>query len=324
MVVIPMEINQIIRLVETVIPSNCELTNEELVGLIQKGVDKSKNLEILYAKNIKFIVSVAMKYSKSGSDVLDLIQEGFFGLYKAVQKFSCDQGTKFLTFAGWEIQSSMQKYVVNTCSVIRFPARWQERLYRYIRFVNQYVEETGEEPSDDLVKTTLQITAKDLNLVKTYHQMSTCASLDMQLQVDDKLNLHDSIAAEQDVEEEVLSAIGQQELKQELWKVIDSLPSEDAFLVKQVFQKNKPMTEIAPSLGISQQATSQRMKKILMDLEQNEKIRNIRKQYFRPIESVHKKKSDDSEKINMTAEMVEIEKMFVEMNDDIFKELTVM
>lgn len=314
------ELNQMIRTVEAIIPSKCDLSNEELVDLIQKGIDADKNMEILYAKNIRFILSVAKKYSKEDAEILDLMQEGFLGLYKAVQKYSIDHGTKFLTFAGWEIRSSIRKYVVNNCSAIRFTAHCQEMLYKYMRFLNKYIEETGEEPSDDLVKTTLQLTDKNLKMVKTCHQMSSCVSLNTSLQTDDKLKLQDILASEEDIEEEILSEIGQQELKKELWKEIDSLSSEDAFLVRQVFQNNKLITEIAPSLGISYQAASQRMQRILSQLQQNERIRVIGKIHWN-IKTAPKEENIDSVEEIKTEEMVEFEKMFESMTVDIFKDL---
>lgn len=320
------ELNQMIRTVEAIIPSKCDLSNEELVDLIQKGIDADKNMEILYAKNIRFILSVAKKYSKEDTEILDLMQEGFLGLYKAVQKYSIDHGTKFLTFAGWEIRSSIRKYVVNNCSAIRFPAYCQEMLYKYMRFLNKYIEETGEEPSDDLIKTTLQLTDKNLKMVKTCHQMSSCVSLNTSLQTNDKLKLQDILASEEDIEEEILSEIGQQELKKELWKEIDSLSSEDAFLVRQVFQNNKSIPEIAPSLGISIQATYQRMQRILSHLEQEQKIRTLGKVYWNSIKSISTDRNVDSKEETKTEEiktekMVEFEKMFESMTDDIFKDL---
>lgn len=314
------ELNQMIRTVEAIIPSKCDLSNEELVDHIQKGIDADKNMEILYAKNIRFILSVAKKYSKEDAEILDLMQEGFLGLYKAVQKYSIDHGTKFLTFAGWEIRSSIRKHVVNNYSAIRFPAHCQEMLYKYMRFLNKYIEETGEEPSDDLIKKTLQLTDKNLKMVKTCHQMSSCVSLNTPLQADDKFKLQDILASEEDIEEEILSEIGQQELKKELWKEIDSLSSEDAFLVRQVFQNNKLITEIAPSLGISYQAASQRMQRILSQLQQNERIRVIGKMHWN-IKTVPKEENIDSVEEIKTEEMVEFEKMFESMTVDIFKDL---
>ena len=317
------ELNQMIRTVEAIIPSKCDLSNEELVDLIQKGIDADKNMEILYAKNIRFILSVAKKYSKEDTEILDLMQEGFLGLYKAVQKYSIDHGTKFLTFAGWEIRSSIRKYVVNNCSAIRFPAYCQEMLYKYMRFLNKYIEETGEEPSDDLIKTTLQLTDKNLELVKKCHQMSSCVSLDIPIQVDSKRNLQDLIASEEDIEEEILSDMSQKELKKELWKIIDSLPSNDAFLVKQMFMNNKTMTEIASSLGISSQAISQRIRRILLDLEHNEKLKSIRKLHW-STKAVSKEESIETKEVAKTTEMLEFEKMFENMTDSIFKELSEM
>lgn len=319
-----MEINQVIRCIESTIPSNCELTNEELVALIQKDVDVMKNMGILYAKNIKYILSIASKMSQSGVDVQELMQEGYFGLCKAVNHFSFEYETKFLTFATWEIKSAMQKYILRMQSAVKFPARWQELLYKYRNFINKYVQDTGEEPSDEVVMSALNFKSQDLEHVKELQNASNSVSLDMPLQVDESLTIQDSLASEMDVENDIISEMTYDDMKIKLWKEIDELPSDDAYLVKQVFLKNKTLSELAPSLGISQQTTSQRMKRILSDLKENETIRIIKINCFgenmKPSDKKQKKQEQPLMK-NKTKEMIDFEKEFATLNDNIFKDI---
>ena len=75
------------------------MTNEELVALIQAGVDVQENMGQLYQQNRNFIVGIALPYSKS-CELDNLMQEAYFGLEKAVQRFEPDRDVLFISYAG--------------------------------------------------------------------------------------------------------------------------------------------------------------------------------------------------------------------------------
>ena len=76
-------------------------------------------LRILVQSNLRFVVQVATEYSKFGSRLIDLIQEGNTGLLKAINEFNPYKGVRLITYAVWWIRGAMQEYLMKQHSIVR-------------------------------------------------------------------------------------------------------------------------------------------------------------------------------------------------------------
>jgi RNA polymerase primary sigma factor len=98
------------------------LTHEEQVGLAQRyelGDREARNEMI--AANLRLVVHWARRYQGRGVDLTDLVQEGTFGLIRAVEKFDWRRGFKFSTYATWWIRQSLQRAVQSKGRAIHLP-----------------------------------------------------------------------------------------------------------------------------------------------------------------------------------------------------------
>ncbi|MGD0220250.1 MAG: sigma-70 family RNA polymerase sigma factor, partial [Acidimicrobiales bacterium] len=90
-----------------------------LAQRIERGDADAKNQMI--AGNLRLVVHWARRYQGRGVDLTDLVQEGTFGLMRAVEKFDWKRGFKFSTYATWWIRQSLQRAVQSKGRAIRLP-----------------------------------------------------------------------------------------------------------------------------------------------------------------------------------------------------------
>ena len=98
---------------------------EELEAAVRAGEDASRRF---VRSNLRLVVSIAKKYQASGLPLLDLIQEGNFGLIQAVERFDPRRGFKFSTYATWWIRQTIARGIANTSRTIRLPVHAGDQL----------------------------------------------------------------------------------------------------------------------------------------------------------------------------------------------------
>ena len=82
--------------------------------------------------NLRLVVKISKRYLNRGLAMLDLIEEGNLGLLHAIEKFECERGFRFSTYATWWIRQCIERAIMNQSRHIRLPVHVIKQLSGYL------------------------------------------------------------------------------------------------------------------------------------------------------------------------------------------------
>jgi len=187
------------------------LSSEEVYDLARKAHAGDYDArDKLFLHNLKLVVIVAKPYFKKARSMteLDIIMEGNFGLWKAIDAFDPDKGFKFSTYAYRWIQNRIQRAIMNTDLSIRLPIHIYEKVSKYIRCMEEYKQKTDSEnlPPKEYVQENLNLNDWDYDtVVHAYEKMNTDSlNKPISLEIDETTEVIDFIVDEKQSVESVV------------------------------------------------------------------------------------------------------------------------
>jgi RNA polymerase primary sigma factor len=170
----------------------------ELAKRVAAGDDEARRAMI--AANLRLVVHWARRYQDRGVDFADLVQEGTFGLMRAVDKFDWQRGFRFSTYATWWIRQALQRAVQQHGATIRVPMEVAEQAQRADRMTWELATELQRDPTPEEVAEASALDQKALRSLQGVARV--VASLDQPTGGDTGSALGDLVAADDNVFEE--------------------------------------------------------------------------------------------------------------------------
>jgi len=251
---------------------------KDLAKRIDAGDDEARN--ILARSNLRLVVSIAKKYVGRSPDLtlLDLIQEGNLGLFKAVDKFDWKKGYKFSTYATWWIRQAITRALADQSRTIRIPVHMVETIAKYKQISRRLAQALGRDPQPEEVAVEMGVEVEKIYQIEKINQETLSLENPIGSDDDEKSTLGDFIA-----DDKIPSAVQESSeriLSEQVKDILDDLSAKERKILEMrhglLDGVYHTLEEVGKEFGVTRERIRQIEAKALEKIRTHDKSRRLK------------------------------------------------
>lgn len=235
---------------------NLSVEQQKSLGRRYKENNDLEARELLINCSLRLVVSVAFRYKTrlKRLQILDVIQEGNFGLIRALETYDPEQGA-FTTYAVPWISQKITRGLANKDDYIRKPVHIVQATPKYLSLVEDYIQKGLPLPSDEDICDILNITIGNLKSIRDSLKQNT-VSLNQTIDDDGKSELENFISVENNDYDNILTQMVTDNLLLVLKEVLSPL---QYFVIyhRILSEEQKTLEKVASYLNITRERVRQ-------------------------------------------------------------------
>ncbi|MFF5423450.1 MULTISPECIES: RNA polymerase sigma factor SigF [unclassified Streptomyces] len=232
-------------------------------GVAADSPERTYVRDTLIELNLPLVRYAAARFRSRNEPMEDIVQVGTIGLIKAIDRFDCERGVEFPTFAMPTVVGEIKRFFRDTSWSVRVPRRLQELRLALTKAGDELAQKLDRSPTVPELAAVLGVSEEDVVDGLAVGNAYTASSLDSPSPEDD--GGEGSLADRLGYEDTALEGV---EYRESLKPLLAKLPPRERQIIMLRFFANMTQSQIGEEVGISQMHVSRLLTRTLAQLRE--------------------------------------------------------